>query len=97
MSKLPRAANLCLLVFVFAVFGGTALAAGGADKRFFITPVFSYSPETGPTGGLTALLGVPLGGRFAGDALRFRTTLLYSSNENALAVSRSTSRRTSAG
>ena len=61
MSGLPPAVKLCLLVFVFAVFGGTAWATGGVDKGFFITPVFSYSPETGPTGGLTALIGVPLG------------------------------------
>ena len=85
MSGLPPAVKLCLLVFVFAVFGGTALAAVGADKRFFITPVFSYSPETGPMGGITALLGLPLGGRHAGDALRFQTNVLYSSNEHALA------------
>ena len=85
MSELPPAVKLCLLVFVFAVFGGTAWATGGVDKGFFITPVFSYSPETGPTGGLTALIGVPLGGRRSGDALRFRTTILYSSNEHALA------------
>jgi outer membrane protein assembly factor BamA len=60
------------------------MAPGG--KLFTLSPVFSYSPETGAAGGVVALVALPARSEgLTGGGYRIRVSLLYTSEEQSVA------------